>query len=112
MKETTPSGGRYVAAFVSFGLLALMAIILFIATLVAWLSELTGSFFASTLIVACFLAILAGAIYLFALRDALEQLRNRFETVYEVARIAQSGYEWGTEIVARLLKLRDLPIER
>ena len=72
-----------------------------------WLSELTGSFIASALILGGFFAVVAALIYLVSIREAVERIRARAETVYEVARIARSGYEWVTEKIALLVRLND-----
>ena len=53
-------------------------------------------------------AVVAMLIYLLVIREAVECIRLRAETVYEVARIARSGYEWITGKCAFLLQLHDL----
>lgn len=108
MKEKELSGGRFVAAFLVFGTSAAIAILLLLAALAVWLSELTGSFIASALILGGFFAVVAMLIYLLVIREAVECIRLRAETVYEVARIARSGYEWITGKCAFLLQLHDL----
>ena len=50
---------------------------------------------------------LGALIYLVSIREAVERIRARAETVYEVARIARSGYEWITEKIALLVWLND-----
>ena len=72
-----------------------------------WLSELVGSFIAAALILGGFFAVVAALIYLVSIREAVERIRARAETVYEVARIARSGYEWITEKIALLVRLND-----
>lgn len=59
-----------------------------LAALVVWLSELVGSFIAAALILGGFFAVVAALIYLVSIREAVERIRARAETVYEVARIA------------------------
>ncbi len=107
MKEKELSGGRFVVAFLIFGTTVAIAILLLLAALVVWLSELTGSFIASALILGGFFAVLAMLIYLLAIREAVERIRTRAETVYEVARMARSGYEWVLEKCSFLLQLHD-----
>ena len=96
--ENKPSGGRFIAALLFFATTAGIAILLLLTALVIWLSSVTGSFIASALI--------AGG-YLFAIRDAVEQIRRQAETVYEVAHAAQTGYEWLAGKVSLFLKLRE-----
>ena len=94
------SGGRFVIAFLLFGTTVAIALLLLLAALVVWLSELVGSFIAAALILGGFFAVVA-------IREAVERIRARAETVYEVARIARSGYEWITEKIALLVRLND-----
>ena len=101
------SGGRSVIAFLLFGTTVAIALLLLLTALVVWLSELVGSFIASALILGGFFAVVAALIYLVSIREAVERIRARAETVYEVARIARSGYEWVTEKIALLVRLND-----
>jgi len=101
--ENKPSGGRFIAALLFFATTAGIAILLLLTALVIWLSSVTGSFIASALIAGGFFAVL----YLFAIRDAVEQIRRQAETVYEVAHAAQTGYEWLAGKVSLFLKLRE-----
>lgn len=101
------SGGRFVIAFLLFGTTVAIALLLLLTALVVWLSELVGSFIASALILGGFFAVVAALIYLVSIREAVERIRARAETVYEVARIARSGYEWVTEKIALLVRLND-----
>lgn len=105
--ENKPSGGRFIAALLFFATTAGIAILLLLTALVIWLSSVTGSFIASALIAGGFFAVLALLVYLFAIRDAVEQIRRQAETVYEVAHAAQTGYEWLAGKVSLFLKLRE-----
>ena len=107
MENRKPSGGRFIASLLFFGTTAAIAILLLLMALVVWLSSVTGSFIASALILGGFFAILALVVYLLAIHDAVEQIRSQAETVYEVARAAQTGYEWLAGKVSLFLKLRD-----
>ena len=102
--ENKPSGGRFIAALLFFATTAGIAILLLLTALVIWLSSVTGSFIASALIAGGFFAVLALLVYLFAIRDAVEQIRRQAETVYEVAHAAQTGYEWLAGKVSLFLK--------
>lgn len=97
------SAGRFVVEFLLFGTMIGIAILLFLTALVVWLSSLTGSFIIATLILGGLFALLAMGFYLLSIREAVEQLRARAETVYEVARLARSGYEWVSDKVATLI---------
>ena len=102
------SGGSFVAALVFFVMTASIAIFLLLTALVVWLSEVTGSFIVSSLIVAGFFAVLAAVIYLLSIRDGVERIRDQVETVYDVAHAAKEGYQWISEKFLLLMKLRDL----
>lgn len=107
MKERASSGGRFVVAFLLFGTTVAITILLLLAALVVWLSQLTGSFIAAALILGGLFAVVAMLIYLLVIREAVERIRTRAETVYEVARMARSGYEWVLEKCSFLLRLHD-----
>ena len=77
--ENKPSGGRFIAALLFFATTAGIAILLLLTALVIWLSSVTGSFIASALIAGGFFAVLALLVYLFAIRDAVEQIRRQAE---------------------------------
>ena len=55
------SGGRFVIAFLLFGTTVAIALLLLLTALVVWLSELTGSFIASALILGGFVRRLRGS---------------------------------------------------
>ena len=102
------SGGSFVAALVFFVMTASIAIFLLLTALVEWLSVVTGSCSLSSLIVGGFFAVLAAVIYLLAIREGVERIRDQVETVYDVARAAKEGYEWLTDKFLLLMKLREM----
>lgn len=102
------SAGRFVVVFLLFGTLVGIALLLLLTALVVWFSQITGSFIAATLILGGAFALLAAGLYLLSIREAVEQIRTRAETVYEVARIARSGYEWISGKVSALIGIYDL----
>lgn len=102
------SAGRFVVLFLLFGTLVGIALLLLLTALVVWLSQVTGSFIVATLILGGAFALLAAGLYLLSIREAVEQIRARAETVYEVARLARSGYEWISGKVAALIGIYDL----
>ena len=106
--ENKPSGGRFIAALLFFATTAGIAILLLLTALVIWLSSVTGSFIASALIAGGFFAVLAAVIYLLAIREGVERIRDQVETVYDVARAAKEGYEWLTDKFLLLMKLREM----
>ena len=108
MDNRKTSGGSFVAALVFFVMTASIAIFLLLTALVVWLSEVSGSFILSSLIVGGFFAVLAAVIYLLAIREGVERIRDQVETVYDVARAAKEGYEWLTDKFLLFMKLREM----
>ena len=47
-------------------------------------------------------------IYLLAIREGVERIRDQVETVYDVARAAKEGYEWLTDKFLLFMKLREM----
>lgn len=87
MDNRKTSGGSFVAALVFFVMTASIAIFLLLTALVVWLSEVTGSFILSSLIVGGFFAVLAAVIYLLAIREgrgAHPRPRSKRSTTWHV----------------------------
>lgn len=105
MDNRLPRGGNFLSTLLFFAICATIAILLLVTALLVWLSEAMGSFVAAALVLGASSAVLAGVIYVFSLRDALERIRTELETVYEVARMAKEGYDWVTEKLRLLLSL-------
>lgn len=102
------SAGRFVVVFLLFGTLVGIALLLLLTALVVWLSQVTGSFIVATLILGGAFALLAAGLYLLSIREAVEQIRARAETVYEVARLARTGYEWVSDKISTLIGIYNL----
>ena len=103
MDNKLPSAGLLITSLLFFALSATIALLLLLAALLTWLSDVTGSFILSASIMAVFFALVSWAIYRFAIHHAIEQIRTQAATVYEVARLAKAGYEWVVDKI-RLLK--------
>lgn len=103
--ERKPSGERFAVALILFAITVWIAILLLVTALLVWLTQAIGSLAVAALIAGGCFVLLAAVVYLVSLRETLERLRARAETVYEVARAARSGYEWVMEklAAARLL---------
>lgn len=108
METGKSSGGGFVVVFLLFGVCVAITILMLLTALVVWLSEVMGSFIAATLILSGLFAAASAGIYLLAIREAVERIRSRAETVYEVARAARSGYEWVMRRVTIVTGLLDL----
>lgn len=108
METGKSSGGGFVVVFLLFGTCVAITILMLLTALVVWLSEVMGSFIAATLILSGLFAAASAGIYLLAIREAVERIRSRAETVYEVARTARNGYEWVMRRVTIVTGLLDL----
>ena len=96
MKDSPSPTGNIVTSLIFFGVTAAIAIILFIDAFVMWLALITGVFF----------AVIAAVVYLLAVRSALNYIRDRIETVYEVASRIKDGYDWLSDKFSFLSFLR------
>lgn len=94
MSEKPKRGKRVLAPLVCFGMTSLIAIALFLFAFVMWLAMLVNSIAVAALITGGFFAILALVIYLLAVHAALADIRERMDTVYEVAARARDFYDW------------------
>lgn len=108
MENRKTSGGNFVASAAFFILSALIAIYLLLSAAVVGLAEALDSFIFSALIIGGFFAIAAVVIYLVSIREAINRMRERIETVYEVARIAKEGYDWIADKFSLFLRLLGL----
>ena len=106
MKDSPSPTGNIVTSLIFFGVTAAIAIILFIDAFVMWLASLTGSVAVAALITGGFFAVIAAVVYLLAVRSALNYIRNRIETVYEVASRIKDGYDWLSDKFSFLSFLR------
>ena len=106
MKDSQAPTGNIVASLVFFGVTAAIAIILFIDAFVMWLASLTGSVAVAALITGGFFAVLATVVYLLSVRSAVKYVRDRIDTVYEVASRVKEGYDWLSDKFSFLSFLR------
>ena len=106
MKDSQAPTGNIVASLVFFGVTAAIAIILFIDAFVMWLASLTGSVAVAALITGGFFAVLAAVVYLLSVRSAVKDVRDRIDTVYEVASRVKEGYDWLSDKFSFLSFLR------
>lgn len=104
MDSKLPSAGRLITSLLFFALSATIALLLLLAAALDALTDLLGSFILSASIMAVLFAVVSWAIYRFAIRNAVEQIRTQAMTVYEVARLAKAGYDWVVDKI-RLFRL-------
>lgn len=81
----------------------LLALMLLTAALVIWLAEAVASLLGALLLVAGLYGVVAVAIYRLSLRAAVEQLRSRMATIYEVSALLSTLYRQVLSIVRTIL---------
>ena len=104
MEERRAQGGGHIAPIVYFAATATTAAVMFIATLVAWLTEAIGSLTWATLIVGSLFLFVAWLIYVLAVRRSISYFRDRLDTIYDVAHALQNGYKVAFELLRTLFE--------
>lgn len=97
MATQRSSGGNFIVSLLLFIVTAGIAVLLFLVSAVVWLSVVMDSVIFSTLILGGFFAALAAAIYFLFMRKSFLRIREQAETIYEMAQIVKSVYDWITE---------------
>lgn len=90
---------------ISFGIILLIAMIVLVATAVIALAEILPHTWLAALIVAGLLFAIAWIIYLTWVKETLDYLDQRLETVYDVASAARDGYHFVRSIALRVLDI-------
>lgn len=103
MQERKPQSHGHLAPLIYFAATAALATIMLIVTVVIWLAEMIGSVQWATLIVGGFFFFVAWLIYVLAVRPALDYIRGRLDTIYDVAYAVQNGYKTAFEFLRGFL---------
>ena len=103
MEENRPQPHAVLAPLLYFALTAIMAIILLVAALIMWLYELLGSAKWATLIVGGGFLFVAWLIYVLAVKRCLDYIRDRLDTVYDVAYSIRNGYKVALQYLGSIL---------
>ena len=80
---------------------ALLAALLFISALVAWLAEIFGSLKEPCLLVGIFLALMAVVVYFVSLKSYFRQIGEELRVIYSVSRAVRDGIDWVTAFLGR-----------
>ena len=92
MDDNKLTPGTVLTPLLCFVLTSIMAIILLVAALIMWFSELIGSATYSTLIIGGLFTFVAWLIYVLSIKRCIEYVRDRLDTVYDVAYSIRNGY--------------------
>ena len=103
MDELKTESRRIAASILFFAITATAAIVLFITAAVAWLAGIIGSTAAAAAGTGGFFALLALIVYSVGVRQSIEYLHRRIETVYEVAETIRKGYRYASNVVNSFL---------
>ena len=103
MDELKTESRRIAASILFFAVTTTAAIVLFITAAVSWLADMIGSTAAAAAIMGGFFALVAFIVYAVGVRQAIEYLRRRIETVYEVAETVRKGYRYASNVVNTFL---------
>ena len=103
MDELKTESRRIAASILFFAITATAAIVLFITAAVTWLADIIGSTAAAAAVTGGFFALLALIVYSVGVRQSIEYLHRRIETVYEVAETVRKGYRYASNVVNSFL---------
>ena len=103
MDELKTESRRIAASILFFAITATAAIVLFITAAVTWLAGIIGSPAAAAAVTGGFFALLALIVYSVGVRQSIEYLQRRIETVYEVAETVRKGYRYASNVVNSFL---------
>ena len=92
MDDNKLTPGPVLTPLLCFVLTSIMAIILLVAALIMWFSELIGSATYSTLIIGGLFTFVAWLMYVLSIKRCIEYVRDRLDTVYDVAYSIRNGY--------------------
>ena len=80
---------------------ALLAALLFISALVAWLAEIFGSLKEPCLLVGIFLALMAVVVYFVSLKSYFRQISEELRVIYSVSRVVRDWIDWATAFLGK-----------
>ncbi|MBQ5844774.1 MAG: hypothetical protein IIW52_07975 [Alistipes sp.] len=78
---------------------AILAAILLVSALVAWLAELLGSLKIPCLLVGSFLALMAFIVYNVSLKSYFRQISEELRVIYSVSRVIRGWLDWAATIL-------------
>lgn len=89
------------AIFIATTLIALSMLLI---ALLLYVAELTGSLISALLILGFVSAAIASILYFSTLRPQISAIREEISTIYEMANLARTGYDWVINRVNLFLK--------
>ena len=92
MSSLNSSPRKVFTPIILFITTAIIAFVLLVVSLVIWVAEMIKSGSIAALIVGGLFLVISLLIYMTAARKSLDYLRDRLDTIYDVAYAAQRGY--------------------
>lgn len=86
---------------------ALLAALLFVSALVAWLAEVFGSLKIPCLLVGIFLAVMAVVVYKVSLKSYFSQISQELSVIYSVSRVIRGWLDWASAFLGTTTKERE-----
>lgn len=93
MEHENRSSRRAMTSIVCFLLAVMTALILFVVLLLEWLTMILCSDVLATLVVALTFLMAAAVIYLLSAHKAIEQIKARWDAIYDVAYSLRRAYD-------------------
>ena len=103
MEENTTRRHSTIAPLFYFVASAAAAAILLLAAIVAGITEIVGSTTWATLIVGGFFLFIAWLTYVLAVRRVIDDIRDRLDTIYDVANAARNAYRMAMHLTRNVL---------
>lgn len=92
-------------ACLGFVIAAIAAASLLLFAFVVWFAEVVNSYPLALTLTGLILGGIAAVVYLLSIRPVVNDLNEQIETIYQVAKSAQSGYLWLLERANMLFNL-------
>lgn len=75
-----------------------------IIALLLWLAEVMGSLTGALVAIGAGCTLISMMLYFGAVRPQVKAIREELSSLYEVARVARSGYQWVSQFIIGILK--------
>lgn len=99
MRDINPSPRKVFAPIILYLTTAIIALVLMVVALVIWVAEILGSGSLSALSIGAVFLLLAAIVYFASARKSIEYIRDRLDTIYDVAYAARRGYRATIDIL-------------
>lgn len=102
MRDINPPPRKVFTSIILYLTTAVITFVLMVVALVIWIADLLGSGSYAALVVGSFFLLVAIIIYVAHARKSIEYIRDRLDTIYDVAYAARRGYRMTVNIISSL----------